>query len=486
MDPVIQAKLAAELRKVRLSYGAALIIFLSSFVGLFLFLLPIAGGWAYLVWIVLGIMLLFGWLQAYSVTALLTQKGEYVKVENIKGKYASSITTAYSTVAEKAGFESKDFTPYVAKRDDPNAFATGTGSSRSVVVHKGLIDLLTQREVEGVIAHEFGHLKHNDIFILIFVTSVIMSWIIIGRFLIEVGLRTRSSSKKSKDSNIWIALAGLVCLAIGYIFAPLASAFLSRRREDLADSFAAGLGYGKDLASALAKLEKYAATTKPEAEGMAALYINAAETTANGILTSKRESLLVRIVKFIAALFATHPPTKDRIARLNRLASGDQGVVPDKLENAFWGTLSWIVLPALGAVALAWSGNELPGMFGIPFVYVANIAWLFCLNLSLTAGSTTLTKKERANPALMIFGLLIIFFVWGLGLYVTHASHGIVALSAVASIAFWVGVTKPVAGMIGTWSGMAGVVSDVCTFLSILYSLVILAALFVPIIVRMF
>lgn len=197
----------------------------------------------------------------------------------------------------------------------PNAFAVGTPRSSAICVSDGLLRLLSERELAGVLAHEVTHIANRDLWImgLADVMSRVVALIsYLGQLILVI--------------NLPLLLMGVVTvpwqLPLMLIFAPSAMALLqlalSRTREYDADLGAARLtGDPMGLASALARLER-----------------NVGRFWEDILLPGRRipEPSLLR----------THPPTESRIARLREVAQG-----PDR----FWGPSRSLALQGRGPVA---------------------------------------------------------------------------------------------------------------------------------------
>lgn len=188
---------------------------------------------------------------------------------------------------------------YVSPQPQPNAFATGRGPKHAVVaVTQGILEVLDDDELRGVLAHEMSHVRNRDILIGSVAAAVAMAITFIARIAMFGAIF--GGGDNDEGGNI----IGLLALAI---LAPLAAGLLqmalSRSREYQADASGAHLiGEGEPLARALQKIETYAKRVPMD--------VNPAEATAYII-----NPLTGRKVNF-ANLFSTHPPTEERIARL--------------------------------------------------------------------------------------------------------------------------------------------------------------------------
>jgi heat shock protein HtpX len=189
---------------------------------------------------------------------------------------------------------------YISPEPQPNAFATGRGPKRAVVaVTQGLLQILDEDELRGVLAHEMSHVKNRDILIGSVAAALAMGITFIARMAMW-GAMFSGGGDDDDGGNIF----GLLAMAIlAPIAAMLIQMALSRSREFEADrSGAELLGDGESLARALEKIDAYAHRVPMD--------VNPAQATAYII-----NPLTGRKVSF-ANLFMTHPPTEERIARL--------------------------------------------------------------------------------------------------------------------------------------------------------------------------
>jgi heat shock protein HtpX len=190
---------------------------------------------------------------------------------------------------------------YLIPTDSPNAFATGRGpSNAAVAVTRGLLELCSDEEVEGVLAHELSHVKNRDILISAVAATLAGAITMLARMTYYAELFGFGGGRSDdRRGGVLSALAMM-------IFAPLAALLIqmaiSRSREFAADATAAeitGNPYG--LARALDKIDKWSKRLPLQASpAMSHMYI-IAPLTAGEIFSS---------------LFSTHPPVRERIARL--------------------------------------------------------------------------------------------------------------------------------------------------------------------------
>jgi len=185
---------------------------------------------------------------------------------------------------------------YIIHEDQPNAFATGRSPERgAVAVNTGLLDLMTQQEVAGVIAHELAHIKNRDTLIMA-VTATLAGAI---GFLAQFGMMLGRGREQRPNPIAMIAL-----MILGPLAAALVQMAISRAREFEADAEGARIcGDASWLANGLAKLERGKI-------GHVNQTAEANPSSAHMFIINPLSGLR------LDRLFATHPPTEERIARL--------------------------------------------------------------------------------------------------------------------------------------------------------------------------
>ncbi|MEI8338452.1 MAG: M48 family metalloprotease [bacterium] len=190
---------------------------------------------------------------------------------------------------------------YIMNDPAPNAFATGRDPRSSVVcVTTGLLELMNDKELEGVVAHELGHIKNYDIR----VTMIAFALTVVISFIADMILRFTIFSDRENNSPATLLL-GIFAAILAPIVATFIQLAISRRREYLADATGAlATRYPEGLASALEKIGKAGSATKVQNSSTAHLFF------ANPL---KKGS--------ISSLFSTHPPIKDRVARLRSMGT---------------------------------------------------------------------------------------------------------------------------------------------------------------------
>jgi heat shock protein HtpX len=205
---------------------------------------------------------------------------------------------------------------WVVPDDDPNAFATGHDpSDAQIAVTRGLLTVCSRDELQGVIAHELGHVKNLDVRLMTTLAALVGAVLLVrdgmGRMM-GCGIPIKGgggSSRKSKDGGPLLAILFALWI-LSWVIAPLVTQLLafavSRRREYLADAMSAQFTRNPlALASALEKIEAAAAPTTAIKRGAAHLCI----ADPVGRRLTSREG-------WLADTFATHPPMSMRISRL--------------------------------------------------------------------------------------------------------------------------------------------------------------------------
>jgi len=190
---------------------------------------------------------------------------------------------------------------YVIPSTAANAFATGRNPSHAAVaVTDGILQLLNERELEAVLAHELSHVKNRDILISTIAAAVAGIISSVGHFLMFFGGGSRDDDRGGGMAALaWIILAPLVALLIQLA--------ISRSREYGADASGASLtGDPRALASALARLEQGQQRRPYEFAGPATAHLFIVNPLRGGVAS-------------LMNLMSTHPPTEERIRRLEEM-----------------------------------------------------------------------------------------------------------------------------------------------------------------------
>ncbi|THG36201.1 protease [Glaciibacter flavus] len=191
---------------------------------------------------------------------------------------------------------------YIVSDPAPNAFATGRDPDHAVVAATtGLLDLMDDAELEGVMAHEMSHVRNYDIR----VSMIVFGLVVAVGFIADLLVRMAFFGRGRDNSNPIVMVFGLVAMLVAPLVAAIVQAAVSRQREYLADASGALITRHPDaLASALEKLGAYGRPMQRQNSSMAHLWI--ADPLRPGLMSR---------------LFATHPPLPDRIERLQKIGS---------------------------------------------------------------------------------------------------------------------------------------------------------------------
>ena len=182
--------------------------------------------------------------------------------------------------------------------DTPNAFATGRNPEHAVVaVTEGIMRILSRPELEAVIGHELGHVKHRDILIGSMAAVLAQAIMFLSRMALWVSPRDEEGRSNP--------LAGIAIMILGPLAAIMLQMAVSRSREYLADDYSAHLTGRPDmLASALERLQSYNQQLPMQSAQPATAHMMIVNPLSGGGLMS---------------LFSTHPPMEARVERLRRM-----------------------------------------------------------------------------------------------------------------------------------------------------------------------
>lgn len=195
---------------------------------------------------------------------------------------------------------------YILESDEINAFAAGTSpDNAAITVTRGCLNLLNRDELQGVLAHEFGHIYHRDMTIGMRVAAMIMGFFIVTYIGLRLLESSSYSSRRDEDDRrggnpiAILAIIFLVAGSITWFFGSILQAMVSRQREYLAD--ASSVQYTRNpfgIANALRKIAASQISDMPRSgKPFAHLYFNEHES-------------------FWSRIFATHPPIEDRITAI--------------------------------------------------------------------------------------------------------------------------------------------------------------------------
>jgi len=245
-------------------------------------------------------------------------------------------------LAQQAGVK----TPRLAIVPDrtPNAFVFGNSSNNmTLAVNQGLLDQLNEDEIQGVLGHELGHVRHKDSIIMTFMSAIPLVAYVIVRMTFGFGYYGSAGGQRRDKGNgaAYIILAGLVALVV-YFIAQLLVLRLSRLRESYADAFSGYLTAApRELESALARITYGLSLSPQEPHGARALYIsdpalakqemgqvmehvNKYDLNKDGVLDEHELELAMEQEaksrwNTLNMAFATHPPTYKRLLLLRQI-----------------------------------------------------------------------------------------------------------------------------------------------------------------------
>jgi heat shock protein HtpX len=188
---------------------------------------------------------------------------------------------------------------YIIPQPSPNAFATGRNPQHAAVAAtEGILQVLDDDELEGVIAHELAHVKHRDILISSIAATLAAAIMMVSRFAMFFG------GGRSNDREGGNPIALLATIILAPLAAMLIQAAISRSREYDADAGGASIaGDPRGLVKALQKIEAASQRVPLDANPATAHMFIVKPFSAQGLL----------------GLFSTHPPTEDRVRALLQL-----------------------------------------------------------------------------------------------------------------------------------------------------------------------
>jgi heat shock protein HtpX len=244
-------------------------------------------------------------------------------------------------LAEKSGIPMPKLA--IVPDNTPNAFVFGrTASGATLAVHEGLLNNLNKDEVQGVIGHELGHIKHKDYVVMTVLSALPLLAYLIARGTWGVATLSGSSKKKEEGSMRAALFAIGVISYIVYIISLLCVMRLSRLREHYADAYSAYVtGSPRSLQSALAKITYGLSLSPKPPSGARAFYIGDPamakqeiqqimekkqdyDLDKDGVLDERELELAMEkeaksAWSKINTWFSTHPPTFRRILLLHEI-----------------------------------------------------------------------------------------------------------------------------------------------------------------------
>ncbi len=253
----------------------------------------------------------------------------------------SWLESKVSMLASKAGIPMPRLA--IAPDPTPNAFVFGRSQSgATLAVHEGLLRRLNEDEIEGVIGHELGHVKHRDFIVVTMISAIPLVAYLIARTVFWTGATSRYSGRRDKGEGTGILIIAAVAAYVVYILTTLLSLRLTRLRESYADAYSAFLtSRPRELESALTKIAYGLSLSPEEPHGARAFFIEdpaQAKQEVAGIMDKKsqydldRDGVLSERELELAmeqeakstwrrfnSLFATHPPVYKRILLLREM-----------------------------------------------------------------------------------------------------------------------------------------------------------------------
>jgi heat shock protein HtpX len=273
-------------------------ILMAAMTGLFLAVGALVGGGT-------GMLIAFGIALAMNLFAYWNSDKVLLSMYGARQVDAQSAPDLYRLV-ERLAQQAQLPMPkvYITENPQPNAFATGRDPDHAAVcVTTGLLGQVSQEELAGVLAHELGHVKHRD------TLTMTITAVMAGAISMLANMAFFMGGSRDRDHPLGMVGVLLVTL-LAPIAAVLVQAAISRSREFEADRAGAEItGRPMWLASALGQIER------------------AAEQTPNYPADANPATAHMFIVNplhgGISGLFATHPSTEERIARLRAMAGAD-------------------------------------------------------------------------------------------------------------------------------------------------------------------
>jgi len=260
--------------------------------------------------------------------------GENAWLEGVVGKLANAAGVKQPRLA-------------IVPDPTPNAFVFGNSTNNmTLAVNEGLLRQLNEDEVQGVIGHELGHIRHKDSIVMTFLSAIPLIAYVIVQMAFRVGIYTGVGGGRGRrddrgSATALILAAGIIALIV-YFVSQLLVMRLSRLREHFADAFSAYLtGSPRSLESALTRITYGLSLSPQESHGARALYIsdpalakqevqeiienkNKYDLDHNGILDEHELELAMQQEakskwSAVNEMFATHPPTYKRLLLLKQI-----------------------------------------------------------------------------------------------------------------------------------------------------------------------
>jgi heat shock protein HtpX len=236
---------------------------------------------------------IYAWLQYYLAAKLTVAMTGAIQIEKRDNPRFYRIV---ENLAISMGMQTPKI--YIINDPAPNAFATGRDPKHAIVAATtGLIDIMSDSELEAVMAHEMGHVKNYDIRVSMITFGLVSA---IGLLTDIIMNMMWFGDSENKNNSPFVMIIGVIVLVLAPILSVMVQMAVSRQREYLADATSAMTTRNPDsMISALEKLKTNGRPMKRQNSAAAHLFFS------NPVKPG-----------FVSNLFSTHPPLDDRIARL--------------------------------------------------------------------------------------------------------------------------------------------------------------------------
>ena len=261
--------------------------------------------------IILGYPLEVGGLIAagafgYSLIAFLSSSRTSMRIsraKKIEFKDNPQIYRLVENLAITAGIPTPEI--YLINDQAANAFATGISPQKAkIAVTSGLLEILDENELQGVLAHEISHVANYDIRLSCLIFSLLLTAGLVVEITFYSGLSGGRDRDRGGGSNALFWLVGFLAIIALFILMKFTSLAISRQREHLADTTGCQLTrYPEGLARALEKIEERGSILQRSNPAMAHLFFSDGRAKTG----------------FWQKLFSTHPPTAERVSRIRSL-----------------------------------------------------------------------------------------------------------------------------------------------------------------------
>ncbi len=347
--------------------------------------------------VVLGLILGGTWLEMNRLKAGGSAVARMVGAREVDTSTRDLLDRRLLNVVEEMAIASGVPVPRVFVMDNENAinaFAAGHSINDAVVaVTRGTLTRLSRDELQGVIAHEFSHILNGDMKLNLRLIGVLYGLLIValaGRFLLEIGGRSRGGGNRSSGSAIAVLFAaGLLLWILGYIgvfFGRLIKAGVSRQREFLADASAVQFTRNPDsIGGALRKIAGLSKETglgtrieHPQAESLSHLFLGAARPS------------------FVRGMFATHPPLADRLRRIYGRAVEPIAAPENAVALALGGLSPAEIPPPRSPIEFIPSGAAHSGTTALP-ESASPVAGLVAQGVALASGAAAAAAKVTSD-----------------------------------------------------------------------------------------